>query len=114
MRVTMLGHACLLCETADSRILMDPWLSGPANFRSWWHFPEVKCDLSALPQLDYLYVSHLHDDHFHAATLKQLDKHAVVLIPRLYHKRLVEGLRIFGYDRIIELPHAQRVNLDGS
>lgn len=110
----MLGHACLLCETEDSRILMDPWLSGPANFRSWWHFPEVNCDLAALPKLDYLYISHLHDDHFHAATLGLLNQRPIVLIPRLYHNRLVQRLRSLGYKRIIELPHNRKVSLEGS
>jgi UDP-MurNAc hydroxylase len=64
MRVTMLGHAAVLCETEDVRILMDPWILGPANFRSWWHLPDVPPDLSGLPPLDYLYISHLHGDHF--------------------------------------------------
>src|SRR5437763_1046337 len=41
MRVEMLGHACLLCETEDTRIFMDPWIAGPANFRSCWHVPAV-------------------------------------------------------------------------
>src|SRR6266571_7552279 len=74
MRIEMLGHACLLCETEDTRILMDPWILGPANFRSWWHFPAVTRDPAELPPLDYIYVSHLHEDHFHGATLAQLDR----------------------------------------
>jgi len=58
MRIEMLGHACLLCETEDTRILMDPWLKGPANFQSWWHLPVVTKDLTQLPCLDYIYISH--------------------------------------------------------
>jgi L-ascorbate metabolism protein UlaG (beta-lactamase superfamily) len=114
MQIKMLGHACLICKTEDASILMDPWLSGPANFRSWWHFPEVRGDLGALPKLDYLYVSHLHDDHFHLATLRQLSQRPVVLVPRLYHNRLVRQLRHLGYHSIIELPHGKTVKLEGS
>jgi len=111
MRVEMLGHACLLCQTEDTRILMDPWLAGPANFRSWWHFPEVTQDPARLPSLDYIYVSHLHGDHLHDATLAKLDRRATVLIPRLYHNRMVRRLRDLGYTRIRELPHAKEVAL---
>jgi len=114
MRVTMLGHACLLCETEDARILMDPWLVGPANFRSWWHLPETPFDPSKLPPLDYLYLSHLHEDHFHVQTLKRLDRRPTVLVPRLYHNRLVSRLNQLGFTRIKELPHAKECWLSRS
>jgi hypothetical protein len=111
MRIEMLGHACLLCETDDARILMDPWLVGPANFRSWWHIPAVTRSPTELPPLDYLYISHQHGDHFHDPTLEQLDRRATVLVPRLYHKRMLRRLRDLGYTRIVELPHAKEVRL---
>jgi len=114
MRVEMLGHACLLCETEDARILMDPWIVGPANYRSWWHFPAVTWEPAQLPPLDYIYLSHLHGDHFHAATLAQLDRRPTVLVPRLYHTRMVRRLRDLGFSRIIELPHAKEVQLTGA
>jgi UDP-MurNAc hydroxylase len=114
MHVTMLGHAALLCETQDVRVLMDPCLVGPANFRSWWHLPEVDLDPAKLPELDYIYISHLHDDHFHVPTLKQLPQRPTVLIPRLYHNRLVCRLRELGYTRIKELAHGKQVQLGAS
>src|SRR3989454_8597652 len=114
MHVTMLGHASLLCETEDVRILMDPWLVGPANFRSWWHLPAVDLDPAKLPELDYIYISHLHDDHFHVSTLKRLPQRPTVLIPRLYHNRLVCRLRELGYTRIKELPHGKHAQLGAS
>jgi hypothetical protein len=110
----MLGHACLLCETEDVRILMDPWIVGPANFRSWWHLPDEQINLQALPSLDYIYVSHLHDDHFHVPTLLSLKQRPKVLVPRLYHNRLVRKLHRLGYTTIIELAHGKHVRLEGS
>jgi hypothetical protein len=114
MRVTSMGHAALLCETEDVRILMDPWLVGPANFRSWWHLPETNLDTDGLPRLDYLYISHLHGDHFHVPTLKLLDQRPTVLVPRLYHDRMVSLLRSLGYSRIQELSHGAEVRLGRS
>ncbi|HEX6077999.1 MAG TPA: MBL fold metallo-hydrolase [Methylomirabilota bacterium] len=114
MRVTMLGHATVLCETEDVRILMDPWILGPANFRSWWHLPDVPPDLSGLPPLDYLYISHLHGDHFHEPTLEKLSRDVTVLVPRLYHDRLVTKLGRLGYRNILELSHAREVALSAA
>ncbi len=117
MRVTMLGHAALLCETEDARILMDPWIPGPANFRSWWHLPDIPADLCGpdgprgLPRLDYVYISHLHGDHFHEPTLRTLSRDVTVLVPRLYHDRLVTKLGRLGYRRVRELPHGREVRL---
>ena len=93
MRVQMIGHACLLCETEDVRILMDPWIVGPANFQSWWHIPEVDLDLAKLPALDYIYISHMHGDHFHTQTLERMPQRPTVIIPQLYHNRFVRRLR---------------------
>jgi hypothetical protein len=90
---------------------MDPWLRGPANFQSWWHFPAVTRDLAQLPPLDYIYISHLHGDHFHVPTLEKLDRRPTVLIPRLYHNRMVRRLRDLGFTRVLELPHAKEVQL---
>ena len=114
MQVTMLGHASLLCETGEVRILMDPWLVGPANFRSWWHLPEVDLDPGKLPEIDYLYISHVHGDHFHVPTLEALPQKPTILVPRLYHNRLVRRLRELGYTRIKELSHGKPVHLRGS
>jgi hypothetical protein len=111
MRVTMIGHAALLCETEDVRILMDPWILGPANFQSWWHLPEIPADISKLSPIDYIYISHLHGDHFHEATLLHLPRDVTVLVPKLYHDRLVTKLRRVGYRHIRELPHDREVRL---
>lgn len=50
MRVTHLGHACLLVESADRRILIDP-----GNFSSGFE---------ELTGLDAIVVTHNHPDHF--------------------------------------------------
>ncbi|MGH9892051.1 MAG: MBL fold metallo-hydrolase [bacterium] len=114
MRVTMIGHAAMLCETEDLSILMDPWIAGPANFSSWWHLPEVCHEVARLPRLDYIYISHLHGDHFHEATLAQLAQRPTVLVPRLYHDRMVTKLRRLGFTSIRELPHGAEVGLSAT
>ena len=66
MRITGTGHASMRFDTPAGSILCDPWVN-PAYFASWFPFPDnSQLDWEALGDCDYLYVSHLHRDHFDA------------------------------------------------
>lgn len=82
MQVTSVGHAGFLIETPAGSILCDPWVN-PAYFASWFPFPDnSQLDWDRLGDCDYLYVSHLHKDHFDAKNLAEhVNKDAVVLLP---------------------------------
>jgi UDP-MurNAc hydroxylase len=82
MKVTFLGHAGLFVETDHGSILCDPWFN-PAFFASWFPFPDNQSvDLEAIGHPDFLYISHLHHDHFDPAFLRDhVDKKATVLLP---------------------------------
>ncbi|MBK6886326.1 MAG: MBL fold metallo-hydrolase [Tetrasphaera sp.] len=58
MRITHLGHACLLIEMADSRILLDPGV--------------FTADLSPATDLDAILVTHQHPDHLDQSRLPGL------------------------------------------
>ena len=81
MRITGTGHAGMRIDTSAGSILCDPWVN-PAYFASWFPFPDNSAlDWEALGQTDYLYVSHLHRDHFDAAHLaRYVSKKATVLL----------------------------------
>jgi L-ascorbate metabolism protein UlaG (beta-lactamase superfamily) len=53
MRVTFLGHACFLLETARTRLLIDPYLN--ENAQAAMKAADVTCD--------YILLSHGHEDH---------------------------------------------------
>ena len=82
MRITGTGHASMRIDTAAGSILCDPWVN-PAYFASWFPFPDNSLlDWETLGDVDYLYVSHLHRDHFDAEHLKRfVSKKATVLLP---------------------------------
>ncbi len=82
MQVTSVGHAGFRIDTRAGSILCDPWVN-PAYFASWFPFPDNSTlDWDALGDVDYLYVSHLHRDHFDPKNLREhVNKDAVVLLP---------------------------------
>jgi len=82
VKITSLGHAGLFIETHHGSILCDPWFN-PAYFASWFPFPSNEdIDLEQIRYPDYLYLSHLHRDHFDAQFLREhVWKEASVLLP---------------------------------
>ena len=64
MKATFLGQAGIFIETKAGSILCDPWFN-PAYFASWFPFPANDgIDPDRIGKPTYLYVSHLHHDHF--------------------------------------------------
>ena len=61
MKITKLGHCCLLIETKGKRILTDPG--------SYTALEHVK-----LTYIDYILFTHEHQDHFHVESLRDILK----------------------------------------
>lgn len=114
MRITGTGHASIFIETGAGSILCDPWVN-PAYFTSWFVFPDNSgLDWDRLGQCDYLYVSHLHRDHFDRENLaKHVSKDATVLLPEFPVDDMETELREIGFTKFINFPNEQVVELDG-
>ncbi|MCW2526382.1 MAG: (2Fe-2S)-binding protein, partial [Pseudonocardiales bacterium] len=114
MRVTGLGHASMLIETEFGSILTDPWVN-PAYFGSWFPFPDnSQLDWDAIGQADYLFVSHLHRDHFDPEHLaKHVNKDATVLLPAFPTSELRDRLQELGFYRFVQTASGEVVDLDG-
>lgn len=114
MRITGTGHASMRIDTPAGSILCDPWVN-PAYFASWFPFPDNSgLDWESLGQVDYLYVSHLHRDHFDAAQLRRfVSKRATVLLPEYPTTELADQLRDLGFTRFLKTRSNEVVTLDG-
>jgi UDP-MurNAc hydroxylase len=101
-------------DTPAGSILCDPWVN-PAYFASWFPFPDNSgLDWAGLGQTDYLYVSHLHRDHFDPEHLRRyVSKRATVLLPEYPTTELADQLREIGFTRILATRTNQPVSLDG-
>ena len=97
MKITFLGQAGLFIETRHGSILCDPWFN-PAYFASWFPFPSnEEVDREKLSRPTYLYVSHMHHDHFDPQFLSEhVSKEATVLLPDYPLDLLERSLRELG------------------
>src|SRR5579864_6381504 len=114
MEITFLGQAGLFIETRKGSILCDPWFN-PAYFASWFPFPSNEdTDLAKLEHPTYLYISHLHDDHFDQDFLREhVWKEAIVLLPDYPLDFLERALRKIGFTKFIQTKNGQAVEVGG-
>ncbi len=102
MRITHLGHACLLVEVAGRRVLVDP-----GAFSRDWH---------VLPDLDAVLITHQHPDHVDAERLPTVlagSPGARVLV----EAALADDVTLLGLDegdeRVAGFSPGDRVDLGG-
>jgi UDP-MurNAc hydroxylase len=110
VRFTVLGHGALSVTTSQTRLLVDPWLSGSCYWRSWWHYPPTELHDEDLAP-DFVYLSHHHFDHFHYPSMRKLAKTATVVVPRFGVDVMPKEVRGLGFSRVLEVPHGDVVEL---
>jgi UDP-MurNAc hydroxylase len=115
MQITCLGHAGLHIKTRCGTILCDPW-KNPAYFDSWFVFPDNSdLDWDLYGKADYLYVSHLHRDHFDAQNLREhVSRDATVLLPDFPVPDLRAELEQLGFTKFVVMPNGKEVELNGT
>jgi L-ascorbate metabolism protein UlaG (beta-lactamase superfamily) len=74
-----LSHASILVILSGKRFLFDPVLAKPPHLGSWLFYPEMKMD-PCLLNVDAVFVSHQHQDHFDVDFLKLLPSETKIYI----------------------------------
>lgn len=103
MQAVSLGHAGILIRTGGITIVCDPWFT-PAFFGSWFVFPrndQLPDELmEQVRNPDFLYVSHLHGDHFDAEFLRhEVNKQTTVLLPDFPTREMEREFNKLGFRR---------------
>ena len=110
--IQFLSHASVMVKSHDSTILVDPWLIGSCYWRSWWNYPPVKMDAINNLQVDAIYITHVHWDHWHGPSLKKLfSKETLIITHDEPNKRSVNDLRNIGFKNIKLLKHGETFEL---
>ncbi len=93
LRITMIGHASLLLQTAGLNILFDPVFADRASPVQWFgpkrrNPPGIRFE--NLPPIDAVLVSHNHYDHLDLAALKRLAReHDPLFVTPLGNDRII-------------------------
>jgi len=61
-------------------MLFDPWLDDGIFHGSWFHWPPISTNINDIGRFDYVYISHIHEDHCSAGTIQYLNRDAEIII----------------------------------
>ena len=115
MDIEFVGHASVIVNMNNKKILTDPWFSGRVFNDSWSLFPKFKVDIKTIESVDYLWISHEHPDHFHFPTLKsfsdEFKQKVTVLFQEKHTDRIPKALKKLGFANIVTLKHRQKYEL---
>jgi L-ascorbate metabolism protein UlaG (beta-lactamase superfamily) len=104
-RVRFLGHATVLIDLDETRLLTDPllrrWVSGLL-----WRHPIPRSELNH--PVDGVLISHMHQDHLDVPSLRQLGSDVRLLVPR----RAGPFLTRRGFHRVSELQIGESATVD--
>lgn len=105
VKITHIYNAACIYESQGVRLLSDPWLIDGAFEGSWAAYPPLKTKVNDLLDCDYLYISHLHPDHYDAETLLHFDKKKLIIIyePSKGMNFLKNKLMSLGFENFISL-----------
>jgi L-ascorbate metabolism protein UlaG (beta-lactamase superfamily) len=113
-RIRYFGHACMLLETREFSVLTDPVVSFPfSGASSRYTYDDLP------PAIDYVVITHNHQDHVLLETLLQL-RHRIgtVIVPRggdgaLQDPSLKLTFKALGFKNVVELDELDTVDLPG-
>lgn len=80
MKLINFGGATAILEHLGKRVLFDPWLDDGIFHGAWYHFPTTTLGVNDIGRVDYVYISHIHEDHCSEGTLKYINRDAEIII----------------------------------
>ncbi|UXE67965.1 MAG: MBL fold metallo-hydrolase [Chryseotalea sp. WA131a] len=114
VRMRYMGHACILIETREVSILLDPLLSYYGYLNGLDRFS----DMDLPPVIDYVVITHNHQDHILFETLLPI-RHKIgkVIVPRTYGGKLEDPnlklmLNSIGFNNVVEVGEMDLLQFD--
>ncbi len=71
MKIKYYYSATVGIITDDVSILCDPWFTQGIYYGSWFHYPYEPSKIDNIEKYDYIFISHLHEDHCDIRFLKK-------------------------------------------
>jgi hypothetical protein len=111
LRLTCLGHATLLVEAGQTKILCDPIFSDEISGGGNFMYPFRRVALRELGQPDAVLISHHHSDHFSLPEIARLADHRRLRFVAPLGSPVVEQLRASGHPRVDVVSAGDRLQI---
>lgn len=111
-KIKLYRSATVGIESADFKLLVDPWLTDGEYYGSWSHYPafDFEKNLNEINSYDAIYISHIHPDHCSDETLKKINKNIPIYILSYHSKFLKFKLEKLGF-KVIEIENFESTKL---
>ena len=104
-----IGNACGIFTGRDgTRVLCDPWIANGVFEGSWYHYPPLSTTPEDVLNVDAVYVSHLHPDHFDERFFN-FDKNLPIIALEHGHNFLRKKLLELGYNNLVLIKDGETV-----
>lgn len=103
MKFKFIGNACgIFTGCKGTKILCDPWIVNGVFEGSWFHYPPLDTKIDDIQDVDAIYVSHIHPDHYDHRNFNFSKNIPIILLDEggnFLKKNLVTN----GYNNFIEI-----------
>ncbi len=111
MKIRSLNNATTLVSIDKHSILIDPWLVGDIYKGSWSPYSKTK-DLNFLNDVNIVFISHIHEDHWDLKTLELLNRKTTIYLPKMKVNKVIESkLKSIGFKNIVFLELSKKYKL---
>ena len=109
MKFKFIGNAGgIFTGSKGTRILNDPWIIDGVFEDSWYHYPPLNTKLSDIQDVDGIYVSHIHPDHYDERNFDFPKNIPLIILdegPNFLKKNLINK----GYSNFIEIKNNETI-----
>lgn len=110
MKFRFIANACGIFIGSDgTQLLMDPWLDDGVFEGSWCHSPPLTTTHQDLQEVDGIYLSHIHPDHYDERFF-DYPKDIPILVLDSKYNFLTKSLERAGYTNIIKCRTSESVS----
>ena len=109
MKFKFIGNAGgIFTGSNGTKILCDPWIVDGVFESAWYHYPPLKTKISDIQNVDGIYISHIHPDHYDDRYFDFPKDIPLIILdegPNFLKKNLINK----GYTNFIEIKNDQTV-----
>ena len=94
MKFEFISNACgIFHGSKKTKILCDPWVVNKVFEGSWFNYPPLKTQIKDLQEVDAIYLSHVHPDHYDERNFNFPKKIPIIILnegPNFLKKNLIK------------------------